>query len=361
MIAALIIIVSYSVLLLILLKGWLQVIGKKEMRKEEIFISVIVAVRNEEKNIQNLLDRLCMQEYASYEIIIVDDHSNDGTEQLIHDFNSPLVKCVENEGSGKKHAITTGVAIASGEIIATTDADCIPPPKWLKAINDHFSENTAFAFGGVSIEGEGNFFSHLQQLEYAALIGTAASGMAYGFPTMCSGANMAFRKSIFQKVDGYEGNFLIPSGDDEFLMRKINRSRLGKIKFIADPGAVVRTHAESTLSDFIQQRLRWAGKWRYNSSIVTVSLALFIFVVQLAVLFSFFKLIQTREPVWIFLLAGKLLCELLLVSSFCRFLNIRFRLPVFFVLFLIYPFYSLFVGTVANFSAYRWKERYYKR
>ena len=189
-------------------------------------ISLIIPARNEETNIGKLLAALSNQSYPKEltEIIVVDDHSTDNTATIVQQF--PFAKLIQLKedaiNSYKKKAIEKGIAEATGELIVTTDADCNVNPGWLRAINSSFSdESVKMSFGAVRIQSDQTIFSRLQALEFSSLIGSGASTAAFGFPTMCNGANLAFTKEAFLQTNGYTGNEQIASGDDEFLMRKI--------------------------------------------------------------------------------------------------------------------------------------------
>lgn len=329
---------------------------------DEKFISIIVPVRNEEKHISRILDNLLTQQYAAFEIIIVDDHSEDQTEAAIAGYNSPLVKCIQNEGSGKKHALATGISVASGNIIATTDADCTVPAAWLRGINNFFSSGgIQMVVGPVSMQGEGTLFSHMQQIEFASLIGSAASAVGWNSPVLCNGANLAFLKETFVALNGYEGNMHVASGDDEFLMRKIHSNAPGSVTFMTDPEALVKTMPQKSLYEFLQQRLRWAGKWRFNSSLLSRFLAVFIFIVQLATIISFYGLFTTGGPRWLVLIVLKAVIEVFVLKEFCRFSRVRIDWIAFITLFFIYPFYVVYIAIVSNFHTYEWKGRSYRK
>jgi poly-beta-1,6-N-acetyl-D-glucosamine synthase len=352
----------YFILMIVLLQGWRSVFkGLPDNNSEEKFITVILPVRNEEANIVRVLNDLVRQEYTTFEIIVVNDHSEDNTETLVSNFKSPYVKCIQNEGTGKKHAITTGISVASGMIVATTDADCAIPSTWLSSINRFFSvDGTLMTIGPVAMSGDGTLFSRMQQIEFASLIGTAASTAGLHKPTMCNGANLAFSRDAFIAIKGFEGNMHIASGDDEFLMRKIHSNAPGSVRFMADAKSIVKTIPQKTVKGFFYQRLRWAGKWKFNSSLLSRLLAVFVVLVQLAAIVSLFKAIETGDPLWIILLALKGFIEVGLLVLFCRFLRIRFNSLAFTILFIVYPFYILYVAIVSSFGGYEWKGRFYK-
>ncbi len=110
--------------------------------------------------------------------------------------------------------------------------------------------------GAVRIHQGGRFFDHLQAIEFAGLAGTSGATLVTGRPTVCNGANLAYRKAAFEEAGAYAGNLHIASGDDEFLMRSL----LPAIRRTPVCSArVATTQAASTLRAFFRQRLRWAA------------------------------------------------------------------------------------------------------
>ncbi len=170
------------------------------------FLSVIIPARNEEKNIAALLNALSKQSYASdfFEIILVDDFSTDRTSQTVKNFSLPNLVLIQpntlSQNSSKKRAIDTGIQHAKGEIIVTTDADCIPQPKWLETIKDCFVKNeAAFIAAPVKFSHDKTFLHIFQALDFLTLQGITAASVSSGFHMMCNGANLAYSKQAFYK------------------------------------------------------------------------------------------------------------------------------------------------------------------
>jgi biofilm PGA synthesis N-glycosyltransferase PgaC len=351
---------SYTGLVLVLWWGWEMAIQKTVRGKHstELRCSVIIPVRNEQHNIHSLINDLINQNYKNFEIIFVDDHSTDGTLVNLHKITLDNFKVISTEGEGKKSAITSGIKYASGSIIVTTDADCSVGENWLRSINQMFQEQDInMAFGGVRFRNKINFFSSLQTLEFASLIGSGAAALSFGKPIMCNGANLSYKKSVFENVGGYDGNLNIPSGDDEFLLRKIESRYPNSIKFIADQDAIVTTEAQSSFYEFLQQRIRWAGKWRYNSSVYSKFLAVYILVVQCLTIFSLITIFIAFEKWILIALAAKFISENAFLWRVCRYLKIRWRLLPVIALQFIYPFYVIGIGLASNFMSFNWKQR----
>ncbi len=357
---------SYFFFLVVLLFGWWRMRNQKSRTATAANhkISVVVAMRNEASTVSALLSALLDQDYSNYEVILVDDHSSDSTREAIHLYkkNNPeragTIRLIRNHGTGKKAALTSGVIAATGDIIATTDADAIVPSQWLSHIDRMFSdEKVHFVMGGVALQQDGTLFSDMQAIEFSSLIGTTASTAAIGIPTMANGANMSYRKATFEEVGGYHDNMHIPSGDDEFLLRKIATLHPDSIRFMNEPEVVVRTKTVTTWSEFFNQRVRWAGKWRYNTSLITMFTAVYVFLVQLAIATSFLQLSVSGWLPILILLTIRFVLEGILLNSVARFSGVRWDWRAFVLLQVTYPFYVLMVSIAAQFMTYTWKDR----
>lgn len=359
---------GYFILLIAFYVGWKRTLSPSvgNSGEENKSISIVIPYRNEAGTIPILLDSLRRLDYPDnkLEVIWVNDHSEDGSETLLKKMGGEngLFKLLALSAGvyGKKQAITLGVQQATGEVIAITDADCKVPRLWLKRINQAFGqEDVKLVFGGVRMEDGQSFFSRLQAMEFAGLVGSAVSTLGLGFFSMCNGANLAFLKSAFTAVDGYEGNMQIPSGDDEFLGRKIAQAYPRPIRFLAFADAVVTTRPLPTGYDFMQQRIRWAGKWKYNQSAATRFLAFSVFVSQLAFV-GLAGAALLGGIGWIQALALwgiKIILEAVYLTSVGRFLNSTWRWALFAVLQFIYPLYVLTTVVLSQTGAYHWKGR----
>ncbi len=355
--------ILYFLILIVLLVGWQRAMqGQKEpTHGKELMVSVIIAVRNEESTIGKLLTDLSMQDYSRYEIIVVNDHSEDETLWILSRFEMKHLRIINNKGTGKKAAISTGVQIAKGSIIVTTDADCSVSREWLKQIHEQFRDkNIMMIFGGVGMAGDNAFFADLQVMEFSSLIGTGAATAALGAPTMCNGANLAFRKSVFLEVKGYQDNLSIPSGDDEFLMMKIRKRYPHSVRFLNHPNAVVVTKPKSSLEGFFHQRIRWASKWRFNKFLFPKVLAVIVVLIQTSFLINWIFVFTSMDIQSLFILSIKMILEAAFLLQVCRFMQTRWNWLAFFALQVIYPLYVLAIATSSFFVPFQWKNRIFK-
>jgi len=203
---ALVLLLLYGILFQFYNSWWLSV---RAFAVEQSFtastkISVIVAARNEEENIEACLRSICQQHYPAhlFQVIIIDDNSTDKTFQLASSvsYNGVQVIChrlppLANNKAPKKRAIETGISLASGDIIVTTDADCMAGPDWLINIAAYNKLTAAvFIAAPVKINDATSLLSKFQALDFLTMQGITAAAVFKRFHNMCNGANLAYEK-----------------------------------------------------------------------------------------------------------------------------------------------------------------------
>jgi cellulose synthase/poly-beta-1,6-N-acetylglucosamine synthase-like glycosyltransferase len=363
----------YAVFIATMIYGWGLSILKKDVlpSSEDLSISVIIAVRNEEKNILKLLHSLHSQTLQPKEIIIADDWSDDNTVNVIGDFlaeNPMPVKILKMEnkdgfsGSPKKAALTAGISMASGDIIALTDGDCRLDKYWLQSMADPFRARAInFVSGPVAVEVENKLLSRLQSLEFCSLVGSGAAMLQLGYPLMCNGANIAFRKAAFVQVNGYGGVENTGTGDDVYLMQKIFKLYPESLLFNKSPEATVKTRPADSLKSFINQRTRWASKW--SMPLVKFGWVLPVF------LFLFYSTFLVCLPALVFssailhavvLFSLKIIPDYVFMKKVSKFCQQPMGIQVFLLSELIYPAYAIFIGLRVHLSGWNWKGRIVK-
>src|SRR5690606_29045152 len=253
----------YFFLLLTMKKFWKEEAPIPVVPPKDLTMALLVPYRNEARNLPDLLHNLERVIPNTMEVVFINDESGDNSSAFILAFlqknNLPHWKLLENSGVGKKSAITTGVCYTEADIILTTDADCTLPDHWPQLISKAFHHDHVQMFAGpVMTESGKGFFSQFQQIEWASNLLMIKYFSSVGNPLMCSGANMAYRKSAFKAVGGYEENINHLSGDDVFLLMKITK-KFGptSFQFTNRKQILVKTKYLSNVSSFIQQRVRW--------------------------------------------------------------------------------------------------------
>jgi cellulose synthase/poly-beta-1,6-N-acetylglucosamine synthase-like glycosyltransferase len=359
------ILIVYVMLVIALLIGWVRI------RRQPVpprtanppGVSVVIAFRNEATNLGQLVRDLGSSVFPAdrFEVILVNDHSEDNSVEVASQVMAgyPNVRLLQlpKDQLGKKSALRFGIEQSRFGVIATTDADCTLSKNWLTCVASYFEdENTKLLLGPVKLSDDGTFFGQLQIVEFVSVAGTTAATVGLGHPVMANGANFAFRKNVYEEVGGYDDNLAVPSGDDEFLMRKIFARYPAGVRYLNYYEAAVSTPPQPDLVTFVHQRMRWAGKWRHNPDWVARGLAVFILAAQcsfLALLLANFQAPGTTS----FLVVVKVLVEGIFIGWMCRFLDRPFNAVAFLVIQLFYPLYVLVIGVGSLFLSYRWKGR----
>lgn len=364
------------VLLYLLLIGtiaayWQPVDGIIEDRQKSTsipdkpFVSVIVPARNEEEQILHCLSILRQQSWPKLQIIIVDDHSEDKTWELLlrhEDENSFFIRLSEKDGKGKKAAVRKGVEVATCDIIVLMDADCTAGIRWVESMVPAFSNpGINLQTGPVVINSNGNLIGDMQYYESLGVMAlTSAAASAKGI-ALGNAANLAFRKSIFQEVGGFDGNADVASGDDVFLIEKIIKKYPGSVRFNNLPSAMAMASAVTDWKGLIQQRLRWASKnhllqsksiqllwkfiWLYVVVMIFIGLAIIIWGVIAAICFTA-------------LLTGKLLADGGLTFLVSKSYGLPFSLSRYLKSFIVYQGYIVYIGILTALGkGYEWKGR----
>lgn len=319
-----------------------------------IKVSVLIAARNEEKNIEKLLESLKKQSFPKelFEVIIVNDHSTDNTDEIINDFinkNKELdVKLLKAEKTGKKHAISQALHSAINELIIVTDADCVLNDLWIESIVGFYQEEKCkMILAPVLLSPAENLFEKMQVLEHLSLIGSTAGSASIGFPVMCNGANMAYERKAALEVEKFRKDFDIPSGDDMFLLEQFVKCYgHNNVKFLLSKSAVVKTKTCKTIKDFFRQRRRWVSKTKSYTSwkvIVTAFIVLFFNLSIISLLVSAF-FVPALWSIYILLTLLKFFIDFPLLKNITNFMNQGSLLKWVLPLEIIYPFYVVFTA-----------------
>jgi glycosyltransferase involved in cell wall biosynthesis len=333
--------------------------------------SVLVAARNEAANLPRLLADFAAQTLpaARFEVIVIDDHSMDETARIVRavvqtsPFRLRLLQLAQlpNQPTGKKAALAAALAQAAAPWIVCTDADCRVGPNWLEAYAGLLTREpgTRFISGPVLLTGTNSPLQKLMGLEFAGLIGVGAATLAAGRPTMCNGANLAYRLETFRAVGGFAGNEQLASGDDEFLLHKIHAAFPGSVRFLADPAAVVCTAAPASLKALLRQRVRWASKWQHYQSAAPRWLALLVLAANVA-LGAGLVAGGLWSKLWPWVAAAcvlKLAADVWFLAPVLGFFKRRRWLWLVPLLQLAYGPYALGVGLAGLRGGYEWKGR----
>ncbi len=365
---------GYSALMLFYYAGWLRTLNfKADGLAPKTKVSILIAARNEEQNIESCVRSVLQQDYPRelMEVIVADDHSEDGTIDVVNsltprsegkDDQAVSLFYERNVGSGKKRAIETGIKRASGVLIITTDADCVANHKWLSAIVAYYEQyHPKMIAGPVAFTNEYSWLEKWQSLDLCGMMAITAGAITNDFPNMCNGANLAYEKKVFQELGGFDGIDKQPGGDDVMLMQKIAKKYPGGVHFLKSEEAIVLTRSVKTLSELFQQRIRWLSKgtafpdWRVSAVLV------FSWLFNVSILVNFIAGFFARE---LWLMAGialllKTLFELPLLHGGCSFFAKRNLMLYVLPAQVLHILYVALAGGMSRFFKYEWKDRKY--
>ncbi len=332
-------------------------------------VTVLVAARNEETNIARCIAALGAQDYPAtlLEIMVVDDASEDNTVECARKAleeggkNHNVMELKNTSLRGKKAAIEYGVDRAWGELVVCMDADSFPDSSdWLMNYVLAYEQSGAVLLAGPVAFDKGTGLLHtLQQLELLTLNLVSAGAVGLKRPLMCSGTNMAFNREAFLKCGGYEGNREVASGDDIFLLNKLWLMYPGKISYLNNRNQLVLTHAHEGLKAILQQRLRWAGKFRNNKNAFNFYIGLLTFFSAFTVVVApFFAHNSSQLGKYLWPIVGvKIFIDILLLILAAVFYGQRrilWGLPVFII---INPLYVCLTALGGLFVQPIWKGR----
>ena len=337
----------------------------------DVFVSIVVAARNEESNIAQIIEDISKQNYPSdfFEIIIVNDNSTDKTKAILEGIKMPNLQVLHREGTdnfapNKKGALELAISKATGKYILVTDADCRVGINWLQdSVN--FMEKNDYVFSGGMVRLQWNSFwgNTFEATDFATLNAISAASIALHKPNMANAANMMFLKSVFEEVNGYRGNEHLPTGDDEFLLHKISQNYLHRIGFRLAESCSVYTQAAQNATSFIEQRKRWVSKsFHYTNSSITAILAT-AYVLNLLIVIALLMLPFN----FVFFVKGfcLLVLKYLIEWNFVKKIKDDYDISVngfsFFLFQFLHIIYVVYIGAVANFGQYIWKGKTYNR
>lgn len=223
-------------------------------------ISIVICGYNEAQYWQQLIEQLLQQDYATYEIVLVNDQSTDDTPFIFKQWeHHPKIKIVNitndiKKGLGKKFALTLGIKASKYDYLLLTDADCLPKDKyWIQSMVQHFNrKDMVLGYGGYyKKKGLLNklirFDTFLVALQYFSF---ALRGKAY----MGVGRNLAYKKSLFFDNKGFASHLHIASGDDDLFVKEVSTSSNTAISLMAS--AHTLSEPKTTVSSWIRQKTR---------------------------------------------------------------------------------------------------------
>lgn len=326
-------------------------------------ITVLIPFRNEASNLPALIESLKIQnrESIQVEFIFIDDHSEDGfdPEPLFSNIDQFKLLKLPIGKEGKKAAIRYGIEHSVGDLIITIDADCTMNEHWLNSIAGFYRLNRPAMIVAPVLASNGHGMMHaFQNIELAVLSATAAGSLKLGYPTLASGANLAFERSAYLLAKSAMNEDLA-SGDDVFLLSAIHKYHPERALYLKSPQAVVKTAYENSISAIFQQKKRWASKtFSYELRYMGI-MAMVVFLGNFSIILGFLWSVFNPSflPIFVSSFMLKILVDFVLFKQAAEFYRLPLKPHYFFISSLFYPAYVVLIGSLAPVTGYRWKHR----
>ena len=259
----LILLVSFSIQFIYITLFFSRLSFHKNNTQNNIFpISIIISARNEEDNLQQNLGVILEQDYLEFEVIVVNDRSWDDTLLILKKIKDKyqhlkIVNIPDNgtDQFGKKFALTLGIKAAQHEHMLFTDADCFPTNKfWLQEMSKGFLNNKSLVLGASGYNKIKGFLNRIIRYDTAHIavmyLGFAKSKVPY----MGVGRNLAYTKSLYEKIRGFKSHYHISSGDDDLLVNQTANSSNTSVVF--GENTITISEPKKSWSSWFKQKKR---------------------------------------------------------------------------------------------------------
>jgi len=242
--------------------GKLAFYRRKEENTDQKPVSVVICAKNEYQNLLHNLPSVLEQDYPDYEVIVVNDASDDDSIELLNSFSRKYkhlrifnLERNLNFFSGKKFPLSLGIKSAQNEIILLTDADCQPASSlWIKNMVSNYDMRTDIVLGYGTYKKAVGFLNRLIRYDSFLVAMQYFSFALSGSPYMGVGRNLSYRKELFYKAKGFTSHYKLNSGDDDlFINRAANRANT---RIEISPEAQTVSIAKTSLVQWIIQKRR---------------------------------------------------------------------------------------------------------
>jgi len=332
-------------------------------------VSVVVAARNEAERIAGCLSALLAQDYPhkQYEVIVVDDGSTDDTAGIIGEYlDGPIsVRLLQTEGLGsKKEALSLGIAEAKGDVILSTDADCLVSLGWISGMVAHFRDGVGFVIGYSQIGSASDIrtWRHgYEAVDFTSLMTCIWGSAGWGHPMAASGQNLGFLREVYSEVGGYDKIMHRASGDDVLLMQMVRNLHKWSIVFASDNSTFAQHPVTESWRALLRQRSRWASNATVLSGLDPLFFAYMLITYLLSILLLAAPVLLTvgllSLPFFLGTIAVKTIAELVTFSCGVALSGRRelYRYFPFWVL--LQTLHVVVVGSLGILGLFSWKGR----
>ena len=301
---------------------------KKQIINNKKPISVVICAKNEYTNLKKNLPLILEQDYPNFEVVVVNDCSEDDSNFLLKSFSKtyPHLNVVTitkniNFFKGKKFALAIGIKAAKNELLILTDADCIPKSnQWISEIQKYFSDKTQIVLGYSGFERKKGLLNKIIRFDTIMSAIQYFSWAMAGKPYMGVGRNLAYNRELFFKVKGFSSHYHIPSGDDDLFINQVATKNNVAIEYSYESQTI--SPAKSSYHEWVIQRKRhFAAGFHYKRFhkifLGMFSLSNFFFYLSFIPLTTFLLIDKLYNPIIIviFLLFLKIVSQLIILKK----------------------------------------------
>ncbi len=286
-------------------------------------VSVIISARNEYLNLQQFLPSILEQDYPEYEVVVVNDASDDDTNELLQDISRKYshLKVIQfarnlNFFTGKKFPLSLGIKSAAHDVLLFTDADCRPrDSQWIRRMASHYDDQTEIVLGYGAYEKKKGVLNALIRYDTFHVAVQYLSFSLMGLTYMGVGRNLSYRKSLFYRLKGFTSHYKIASGDDDLFINRAANRKNAAIEI--SPESHTISVPAKRWRRYIRQKKRHLTtakhyKWKFKILLTAYSVSQF-FVWLLFFVLIFYKF----NMFYLLVLIGVKLISQLIITNFC--------------------------------------------
>ncbi len=256
-------------------------VGRPKLNEELEPVSIVICARDVYEYLIDLIPALLTQDYPDYEIVVVNDCSDDETEEYLKDLErrEPKIKPVQlkqhlNFFNGKKFPLSMGIKSAKNDIIILTECNCMPVnDQWLRSVVNRYNNQTEIVIGYspyVQKKSTLNRIMRFDALQNGLLYLSAALSRR---PYMGVGRNLSYRKELFYRNKGFISHYMTSVGDDDLFISQVANKKNTEVLIDAE-NAILTTPTSSFKLWIRQKSSRYSTVSKYNVG-ARISLSLF--------------------------------------------------------------------------------------
>ena len=232
-------------------------------------VSVIICARNEGENLQKFLPKILEQDYPDFEVIVVNDCSEDDTLMILAEMElthknlrHTSIEIDRKFSHGKKLAVTVGLKSAKNEHVVLTDADCYPTSnQWLTNIMTAYTDGTQIVLGYGGYESRKGLLNKIIRFDTLNIAMQYLGWAKAGHPYMGVGRNMSYTRSIFFETNGFQSHYYLMSGDDDLFVNERATKRNTRIATTSESRTL--SVPCDNFAQWVSQKKRHLSTWTH--------------------------------------------------------------------------------------------------